>query len=754
MTSSVTEKLLMWCVRIGIWMLLLTPIIVAPTWFFPYITGKNFFFRIITEVTFGFWLALIVVGPRFRPRRGFVLWSLGAFLGILTLTTIFGADPYNSFWSNYERMEGFVTYVHLAALFLMASSVFRTVDDWRLTLHISVGVSILIAGYGLLELFSIVQILGSAAGESGIGIFSRLGNSIYLAAYLLFHFFILGFLFFTTKNILWRAVYAAVGIFEFYIFIHTGTRGAFIGLMLGLVASLLALVIFSLRDNKKLALSMGALLLAGAAVVAGFFMVRDSVFVRQYPLLERFSDIRLTSATATSRFMIWGIAWEAFKERPVLGWGPGNFIIPYAKYYNPNLFGNEPWFDRVHNMHFEWLVAGGIAGFLAYLFVVCSSIAVLWRLWRRRILSAAAAAVLVGFLVAYLGQNTFVFDTVISYLFIIVLFALLQSLDTASTAEKNTRSLMPSNQAFFLAPAFVVLGIILAATIHIKPMRVAGGIIDMLNSVSQGRTIVDLTGQLDNLVIQGTFGTSETRERFADFLFSAVRQQSKVSASDLQFLLTRGIDEIRKESERHPQNAKTSITLAKLLQLRFAVTGSTADRDESIALYQKIVQQAPGYPSAYIGLAEVYLTAGDAKQAAITMDTMYQQITRPTPFVYTVLSVSVLAGEYAKAADQAERYIALGNTPAYPQKSYFDSTDIDSVLNRVRSTEHTADTERFLEVIFNYQKASPLLFITLAEVKAELGKFSEARHIALELLERDKSYQSKVEEFLSLLPKE
>jgi len=52
-----------------------------------------------------------------------------------------------------------------------------------------------------------------------------------------------------------------------------------------------------------------------------------------------------------------------------------------------------------------------------------------------------------------------------------------------------------------------------------------------------------------------------------------------------------------------------------------------------------------------------------------------------------------------------------------------------------------------------YQKVSPLLFITLAEVKAELGKFDEARRIALELLERDKSYQNDVEQFLNLLPK-
>lgn len=746
--------MLLWSVRVGIWLLLFTPLVVAPSWFFPYITGKNFFFRIVTELTFGFWLALIVVSSQFRPRRGFIIAALTAFFGVLALATVFGEDPYNSFWSNYERMEGFVTYLHLAALFLMASTVFRNTDDWRLTFHVSVGISVLIAGYGLLELFGVVQIPGSTAAQSGIGIFSRLGNQIYLAAYLLFHFFILGFLFFTTRNIWWRVMYTVLGLFEFYIFVHTGTRGAFLGLLAGLAAFLFTLFVFSLYDRKKLALYVGGALFAAAVVIGGFFMLRDSAFVQRYLLLRRFADISITSATASSRFMIWGIAWEAFKEHPVLGWGPGNFILPYAKYYNPDLFGNEPWFDRVHNMHFEWLIAGGMVGFLAYLSVIFSGIAVIGRLWRRRMLNPWAAAVLMGFLVAYLGQNTFVFDTVITYFFVIVLLALLQSLDAPNTSEKTAKPFKFQNHALFLAPACVVLGIILAATVHAKQMQVAGGIITMLNSVSKGKTVMDLTRQLDDLVNRGTFGTSEARERFADFVFMAIRQQDAVPASDLQFLLTRGIDEMRKEWDEHPQNVKTGITLAKLLQLRFAVSGSTDDRDESIAVYQRMLELAPHYPSTSIGLAEVYLTAGDAKQAAITMDTIYQEITRPTPFVYSVLSVSVLAGEYAKARDQAERYIALGNTPAYPLRSNFITTDLDSVLNRVRSTEHTEDTERFLEVIFNYQKDSPLLFITLAEVKAELGKFDEARHIALELIERDKSYQNDVEQFLNLLPKD
>ena len=304
MQQAGVSRALLWSVRICIWMLLCTPLVVAPTWFFPYITGKNFFFRIVTELTFGLWLALIIVDARFRPKSGIVLWAFLAFIAVSGLATVFGADPYHSFWSNYERMEGMVTYLHLAALFLMASSVFRSIADWRLTFHLSLAISLIVAGYGFLELVGVVAAPGSKPGVTGIGIYSLLGNQIYLAAYLLSHFFILGFLFFTlppkkkvvsgnhtqtsmvggftTRRMWWRAAYAFLGLFELYIFFHTGTRGALIGFAAGLAVFVCALFLFSLRDNKRLAFYMGTVVAAGIVAALGFFMLRESAFVARY----------------------------------------------------------------------------------------------------------------------------------------------------------------------------------------------------------------------------------------------------------------------------------------------------------------------------------------------------------------------------------------------------------------------------------------------------------------------------------------
>ena len=750
--TSGTSFLLVWATRVGIWLALCTPLVVAPNLFFPYITGKNFFFRIVTELTFGIWLTLVAVDTsRFLPRRGIILWAISAFVGIFGLAALVGMDPYASFWSNFERMEGVVTYLHIFMLFLMASSVFRDVSEWRLTFHVAFAVSVIIALYGLLELLGVVVVPGSTAAQSGIGIFSRLGNQIYLAQYLLFHFFILGFLFFTTKNMWWRIVYSAAAIFEFYIFLSTGTRGALIGFLLGVFSLIAVFLLFSFRQKKRVAAFAGIALLLVAAFCVSVYTLRDSGFVKSRPLLLRLSSIQTTSPTAQSRFMIWGIAKDAFRERPLLGWGPGNFIIPYAKHYNPNLFGNEPWFDRVHNMHFEWLVAGGIVGFAAYMVLILSSVIVLWRLWYRNHLEAISVSFLGGLLVAYLVQNTFVFDTVITYMYFALFLALLHSMDAVpeASAGKNQYRQSPFKK---LAPIFLVLGIVAVFTIHPKQMAVAKGIISMLNNAAQGRTAVDIIREMKEMEAKKTFGTTEARERFVDMLFAAANQPKNVSPADLVLLLTHGIQIMTDEVARSPQNVKNDISLAKLLQLRFSATGNKQDYEEAIKIYERAIENGPLYPSSHIGLAEVYLTAGNAAKAAEIMDAMFRKMTRPNAFIYPTLTVSILNNDFARAASQVDYFMGLGNTPTYPRSAYLEDEKIQAVIDRAIGKEtDIPGREKFYETILRYQESPRSLFLALAFTKAQLGKFDEARKIANDLVRRDQSFEKEVAEFLQQL---
>jgi len=176
---------------------------VSETTFFPYITGKNFSFRFLVEIAFVAWAILAVIEPAYRVKKSLVFYSYGAFLLILFVANIFGSDTYLSFFSNFERMEGWFTHLHLFLYFLMLYSVYKTDKDWlRMFGWFSVG-AIGVSIQGLFQLFgqkeffltsaifstSTIQKLNDVYPVSmgnGLRLDSSLGNADYYGIYTLF----------------------------------------------------------------------------------------------------------------------------------------------------------------------------------------------------------------------------------------------------------------------------------------------------------------------------------------------------------------------------------------------------------------------------------------------------------------------------------------------------------------------------------------------------------------------------------------
>src|SRR4051812_3095621 len=104
----------------GLLAILFAPLIVVDSQFFPYISGKGFVFRIAVEVLFVLWLILAVRDRKFLPRFSWTFVAVSVFLLVVALADAFGLHPYKSFWSNYERMEGLITLIHLWLYFIVA----------------------------------------------------------------------------------------------------------------------------------------------------------------------------------------------------------------------------------------------------------------------------------------------------------------------------------------------------------------------------------------------------------------------------------------------------------------------------------------------------------------------------------------------------------------------------------------------------------------------------------------------------------
>lgn len=124
--SQNTKNILLYSIIALIYAVFFTPLIISTSLFFPYIAGKAFAFRLLVELATLLYIVLVAFDRSYLPKKSAILASIVVFTAILGISTLTAEDPTRSFWSNFERMEGYVTILHLFFFFIVAASVFRT----------------------------------------------------------------------------------------------------------------------------------------------------------------------------------------------------------------------------------------------------------------------------------------------------------------------------------------------------------------------------------------------------------------------------------------------------------------------------------------------------------------------------------------------------------------------------------------------------------------------------------------------------
>jgi O-antigen ligase len=266
-----------------------------------------------------------------------------------------------------------------------------------------------------------------------------LGNPAYVDPYLIFSMFFAAYLWVSEKlegtlSTLKAWGYGVLIAIFFIFFILGQTRGAFIGLAVGIFALALYLVFSSKGATRKWGMiGFGVLIILGL----GLYAIRNEPFVQKLPE-GRLLQLSLTDSTAQTRFWVWDEAWKGFLERPILGWGPENFTPVFDKFFNPKFYvpgaNSETWFDRAHSVFFDYLVETGILGLLSYLgmFVVFY-----WEFIKKvynnsfhnspenhhRTLTALKNGLIFVVPIAYLVQGIAIFDVLPMYISLFTLLA-------------------------------------------------------------------------------------------------------------------------------------------------------------------------------------------------------------------------------------------------------------------------------------------------------------------------------------------
>ncbi|QQG42923.1 MAG: O-antigen ligase family protein [Candidatus Giovannonibacteria bacterium] len=581
--------------------------------FFPFITGKNFFFRIVVEILFALWALAAIFDKRFRPTLSPVFWAVSATLVILVLSTIFGENPYRSFWSNYERMEGLVGHLHLFAYFVMLIGVFKSQTDWRRFFYSSIAVSFIITTYSYLQFMGRLEI-----HQSSDRLDATLGNATYLAIYIIFHLALLAYYLFQParqlaggeKRVWIKGLFAALIVLETPIVFLTATRGAILGLMGGAVLFALLLALLDWGAKSRLYKLVAAGLVAAVFLMVGaFFALKNTNFVQKNYVLSRFAQLSPQEQTTKSRFTIWSMALEGFQEHPVLGVGLENFNLVFNKHYKAMLWPQEPWFDRAHNVFFDWLAQGGALGLIAYLGIFIAAIFTLWKNQSDKFATAAFTSLFA----AYFFHNLFVFDNLTSYFIFFSVLGFVQFLGSV-----QQRDFRPPAESFakYVAVIFVFLAVLFSLYfLNFKPLLANQRLLDALKGMATDSGNVDkVLADFDRVFELKTFGNGEAREQLAGYANKIagfnVPMELKVKA------VQKAVSEMERQVAENPKDARAYLFLSAL----YLKIGRI---DDGLAILAKAHELSPQKQQIYFLLADAHITKGDNKKALEILQEAY-----------------------------------------------------------------------------------------------------------------------------------
>ena len=459
-------RFLLQAVRVGIFLVLLTPLVVGSQVIFPFVVGKAVYARAVIEITFACWIVLVLFHRQHRPAWSWTLFAFAVWLVVSWIAGALGVSPARSMWSTYERMHGVFDLAHWFAFSLMAASAFRRAADWRLLFGINVALAAAACAAGLTHHYGILDL--RPFGDSPISapvaferathgnwtdwvnsmrasVQATLGNPSYMGVYATVNAVVGAALVAHSPGpsagghavrrhfVPWvTRLWALLVVIILWTLWQSGARGA----LAGLGAASVVCAACAVRDRSAFARRAGAGVLAALATAAMLFGIARTTTVMD-PIVESSSTLRrivtagLDEVATGERVRYAGAGLRAFLDRPVFGWGPENFLVVWGRYGG----GEFGFSDRVHNKPIEELTTKGAVGLLAYLALWAVMASVLIRAVRRqsgrdrRFLCVIGAA-----LAAYFVQNLFLFDTPAT----LMLFSLLAAF--AATVETRIRT--------------------------------------------------------------------------------------------------------------------------------------------------------------------------------------------------------------------------------------------------------------------------------------------------------------------------
>ncbi|OGF28189.1 hypothetical protein A2477_04090 [Candidatus Falkowbacteria bacterium RIFOXYC2_FULL_47_12] len=727
-------------IRCLLYALPLTPAIVAGSFLFPYISARTIYFRGIVEIAL---LVALVLWWRYRVHSRvernyfFIVFSFFAVTNIIS--SFFSYSFLIAWFSDIERMWGVFTLLHLFLFYLLLRAFF-TGREWRVFLNIAIIVSVYIAGYGILQHYP--DVFGIRVFQAGAGrIISTLGNSAYVAIYMLFSACFALFLLLKTKTKWLRFGYGIAVLLDLFAFNLAGIRGAMLGLMAGVTVAALCYILMG--SSRKLKASIAGFIIVGAAVFFFAFLNPNAPFVRSSSLLQRMSSITLSGGTTETRFIGWRAAWRGFLEHPVFGVGMDNFDTVFNKYFDADYYiyaPSEPYFDRAHNAWLDLLVMTGAFGFIIFLGFVFFIFYYLIKGYRAQKISLAEFLLFTAMSVAYFVHLLFVFDDLNSYIYFIILLAFIEY-----RYHRNTLFEIGDERANAFGGYAVTAGIAAVAItsvfyqFNIKVALACRRTIDAVQQKNAADTVRVFEEALDYNIVPSRNVVLTYVTQLTQWIndVSALRQ-NPAELELVQQAMTRGQEALAKEIRKDPANALLYNRQAVLNNIAALLSGDSLFLQNALQASQKSIELSREHLQYYYTLADTYLIAGDSAKALETIQKSISINSQYKPGYYQLMRVYLAGNQLDQAFNVGKILVNMG---------YTEGTD--QILVRLADVfEQNKNSKRVIATLILERKLYPQDGTVAARLMREYLQakdYDSAVALAKEIKETNESLRAQAE---------
>lgn len=309
----------------------------------------------------------------FKIKLNFMSYSILAILTTQTLATIFSISPYTSFWGYYSRFhQGLLTTICYTIIYFAATKWLDKKSTLKL-IKISVGTSILISLFAILERLGIDKAFWVQDVQNRP--FATLGQPNWLAAYVIPNIFLAIYLGITGKKKNW---YLSGLIYTILLtaLLFTKSRSGLLGFVLAYIAYWAILLRqFNFAKIKHSFLLYSGIMLSIIIILGSALTPSITSMFTQAPTIASPAPQGTALETGGTesgdiRKIVWTGALKLIAKYPLLGTGPETFAYTY--YWTRPLAHNltSEWdflYNKAHNEYLNIAAGAGIIGLLAYL---------------------------------------------------------------------------------------------------------------------------------------------------------------------------------------------------------------------------------------------------------------------------------------------------------------------------------------------------------------------------------------------------